>query len=262
MDSLMGLMQEGHRIGLLRKFYSSMNNTTMKLECRGYGFDLLETMKENCKIDYCEQKRTITKVKISDLHEGMFPGLLRGHIKGIWNICGYWNEKESQICALNFDDDTEEKPNELAAVVATASLMVEKVFGIPVMVVCSGKGYHLWIRTAELVDNFLLRDFLLRLKERVFERLEADGVDLEGIKAYAYPMRDVKINSLRLFGSTQIRTEEFCSIAASDSEYLLSEKESWDYLEKYLRDCKTTETQILTAWGYLREYPLILKAGA
>lgn len=262
---MLGITQEQlywSRVGLLRQFYNSLDTAIVKLECRNYDFETLETIQKSGTIDYSEVKRCIAKHRISNLQAKMFPGVLYGHVRGSWNICGYWHPERNTVFAMNFDDENGNKMQEMNYIIATAGVMLEKVFKIPSIFVSSGRGYHLWIRTAEPVENYILRSFMYNFKHRILEYAKNDGFDITGIGIYCYPMRNVTANSLRLFGSIQTRTKEFSHIYTLDREYALSENESWDYFERYLRNCSTTQDQIIVAASYLKDYAILKKAGA
>jgi hypothetical protein len=112
--------------------------------------------------------------------------------------------------------------------------------GCEPLIVASGRGYHVWVRLDEPVENKLLYNFMVQAAARALLPLLIGGKDHRTIRFRFYP--DVKVNdalSLRLFGSEHANNKVFSHVLTPSG--LLDEADSWTYFEHFVRN-KTTST--------------------
>jgi hypothetical protein len=114
------------------------------------------------------------------------------------------------------------------------------------LIVASGRGYHVWCRLVEPVENNRLYDFMLRAAVRALGAFQRQGYDHNTIKFSFYP--DVRVHnivSLRLFGSDHAKNKVFSHVFTPDG--LLDEAASWNYFEDFLENKKVSATKFAAA---------------
>src|SRR5262249_50633295 len=123
--------------------------------------------------------------------------------------------------------------------------------GCEPMIVASGRGYHVWLRLDEPMENALLYEFMVAAAARALLPLMVRGDDHRAVKFSFYP--DVNIVdevSLRLFGSVHAKNKVFSHVFTPSG--LLDEDDSWKYFEHFVRDKTTSTATIGSAVDQLR----------
>lgn len=238
------------KVGLLTRFYSSMNLNTAKWEMKVFGFELLEFIKElGANLEYGEFKTGISKYKLSNISTEAMNYLLKLHVEQDANLCLYFNEKANNVFAFNLDKNTEEAEWELQATRHIIRLCLREA-GIEPLVYVSGRGYHIWVRIAEPIDNEKIYLFMLGIYYKAMRILNFNEVSTNKVNVYLYPSRKYnKLTSLRLFGSKHIKKGAFTYVGTEDT--LLNIAESWAYFEDYMKNKTITKEQFEKACNLL-----------
>lgn len=114
------------------------------------------------------------------------------------------------------------------------------------MIVASGRGYHVWLRLDEPMENTLLYGFMIAAAARALFPLLVRGDDRRAVKFSFYPdINVVEEVSLRLFGTEHAKTKVFSHVFTPNG--LLDEDDSWKYFEHFVRHQTTTAATIRSA---------------
>jgi hypothetical protein len=122
--------------------------------------------------------------------------------------------------------------------------------GLEALTIASGRGYHVWVRLEEPVENELLYGFMLRAAAHALLPLRTSGYDHHTIKFSFYP--DVNVNdvvSLRLFGSEHAKNKVFSHVLTPKG--LLDEAASWKYFEHFVSNETVSATKFRAAFDEL-----------
>lgn len=226
------------KVKLLKKFYLTIDKTTMKLECKCYGFEFLDMLKSHSKVDYIEHNPTIHKYKLSCMTEAYYDSFLQSHVLQEVNVCGYYNKRANNLFSFNLDTNktvAEDSLIELQAAVKLISDYLQE-FKIGPIVYNSGRGYHIVVKLTEQVDNRVIIKLMKYIWMRTFVTMHQNGLDKNRISISMYPHRqqETQTNSLRWFGSKHIKTNQFSSVVLPEGT--LDEQGSWQYFEFYMNN--------------------------
>ncbi|MDQ7092012.1 hypothetical protein REC12_00185 [Desulfosporosinus sp. PR] len=226
------------RKNLLNEFFSSLDRAKAKIELRENSFDDLDISNFNFKLSYGEFKDGVLKYKLSGISLECFEHLIDHHLRGKINLCAYFNSQDSCLFALNLDDNSSKKTNDVKV---AALLFIKELqkFNIVPLVIKSGHGYHLWCRLSSAVKNETLRQFTAALKNLILLEMFKLGASPEYINCTTYPRLCSDDISIRLFGGIHSKTGQFSWIVtAIDSEdTILSVDDSWAMFEWYISNC-------------------------
>ncbi|MBP2659148.1 MAG: hypothetical protein H6Q69_2180 [Firmicutes bacterium] len=235
-----------------------MDRTVMKLEAKDYGFDFLDTILNpitGTQLDYAEIKGNIPKYKLSNLHPKVYDYFLKCHIEQSCNVCGYFDKLQNNVFVFNIDGTEKKEGDELAEDVKVAGGIITKYLrkvNIEPLVVLSGRGYHLWCRMTEPVDNEVLADFILRVIVRTLATMENSGFDKKKVNISKYPHDNEQQNcSLRLFGSKHVKNQVFSHIF-HPTQGALSEADSWAYFKEHMDNQSITPEHLTDAMEKLK----------
>jgi len=229
------------KVALLKEFSRGLVEGTVKIETEQYGFRFLdELLSEGGRLEYGELSATrlLHKYKLVDVPEHRMDALLRAHIGKTCNVCRYFHPASNDTFCFNLDNN---HTTNNTVVLPEMTLAVQTLrdclagVGCEPLVVASGRGYHVWCRLDDAVDNGVLHGFMLHAAVRAVRALHEQGFDPNTVKFNFYP--DVRTNnvvSLRLFGSEHAKTRVFSHVWVNGD--LLGEAESWERFEHFLRN--------------------------
>ena len=230
------------RVALLKEFYRALPKDRAKVETDRHGFDFLASLLSGgLTLEYGELTPVglLHKYKVANIPEGRMDELLQSHVEKACNVCLYFGSPQSSLFCFNLDHNhPPDAPAPVPEVDLTAGALRARLaaLGCEVLVVASGRGYHLWGRLAEAVDNDRLHDFMLRAAVQAMAELhQRGGYDHRRIKLNFYPdPRTRDIVSLRLFGSEHAKNKVFSRVLTAEG--LLDEAASWRHFERHLAD--------------------------
>lgn len=234
------------RVTLLKEFSRGFIRGRAKIETEQFGFDYLQRLlSDGGTLEYGEltATRLLHRYKIVDIPDHRMDELLRRHVAKEFNVCRYFGAGINDVFCFNMDnnhltDNTKIIPEMSLALDALRNILLD--LGCEPLVIASGRGYHVWLRLDEPVENDLLYGFMIPAAARALLALRTGGYDYHAIKFSFYP--DIRVNeavSLRLFGSEHAKNKVFSHV--STPQGLLDEARSWKYFERFLRD-KATST--------------------
>jgi hypothetical protein len=233
-------------VTLLNEFSRGFVKGKAKIETERFGFAYLERLlSDGGTLEYGELTTAglLHKYKIVDIADHRMDELLQMHIMKECNVCRYFGADKNDVFCFNMDNN--HKTNN-TVVIPEMSLALEALrkcllgLGCEPLIIASGRGYHVWLRLGEPVENKLLYTFMLRSAARALVALRIGGYDHNTIKFSFYP--DIKVNdvvSLRLFGSEHAKNKIFSHVFTPTG--LLDEARSWKYFEHFVRN-KTMST--------------------
>jgi hypothetical protein len=118
--------------------------------------------------------------------------------------------------------------------------------GCEPLIVASGRGYHVWLRLDEPLENTVLYNFMVATAARALLPLLDRGDDHRTVKFSFYPdINVIDAVSLRLFGSEHAKNKTFSHVFTQDG--LLDEDDSWKSFEHFVRNKTTPTAAIRTA---------------
>lgn len=224
------------KVNLLKKFYLTIDKTTMKLECKCYGFEFLDMLKSHSKVDYIEHNPTIHKYKLRGMTEAYYDSFLKSHVLQEVNVCGYYNKTANNLFSFNLDTNKTVVADSLLELQAAVKLISDYLmeFKLGTIVYNSGRGYHIIVKLTEPVDNRVIIKLMKYIWLRTFVTMHQNGLDKNKISISMYPNRqqEAQTNSLRWFGSKHIKTNQFSSVVLPEG--ILDEQSSWQYFESYM----------------------------
>jgi hypothetical protein len=239
------------RVTLLKEFSRGFVRGKAKIECEQFGFAYLEQLlSDGSTLEYGEltNTRLLHKYKIVDIADDRMDELLQMHIMKECNVCRYFGADTNDVLCFNMDNN--HKTNN-TVIIPEMSLAVDALreclldLGCEPLILASGRGYHVWLRFDEPLENKLLYDFMLRSAARALLPLHIAGTDHRTIKFNFYP--DINVHdvvSLRLFGTDHAKNNVFSRVFTPNG--LLDEPDSWKYFEHFVRN-KTTSTATFRA---------------
>lgn len=233
------------RVTLLKEFSRHFVGGRAKIESEQFGFAYLEELlSDGSALEYGQlaDTRVVHKYKIVSISDRRMDELLKMHVMKECNVCRYFGSERNDVLCFNMDNNhktnnTEIIPEMSLALNALRACLLS--LGCKPMIVASGRGYHVWLRLSDPVENSLLYDFMLRAAARALLPLLTSGYDHHAIKLSFYP--DVKISdvvSLRLFGSEHAKSGVFSYVLSAQG--LLDEAASWNAFEHFMRNETTS----------------------
>lgn len=237
------------KVTLLKEFSRGFVRDRAKIETAQFGFAYLEgLLSDGSALEYGEltETRVLHKYKLVDITDRRMDELLQMHVIKECNVCRYFGADKNDVLCFNMDNN--HKANNTAIVPemsAALGTLRECLLGVGCdpLIVASGRGYHVWVRLDEPVQNELLYNFMVQAAARAMLPLAVGGGDRRTVKFSFYP--DINVNdvvSLRLFGSDHAKNEVFSRVFTPDG--LLEEADSWKYFEHFMRN-KTTPAATL-----------------
>lgn len=227
------------RVALVREFYGALPTDRVKVETHAYGFGYLDSLRaKGASLDYGELTGhgLLHKYKLSGVTEALALELLQQHVASALNVCLYFRPEANGLFCVNLDNNHRENNTEVIPEMAIAVEALRRVLTelrLPPLVIASGRGYHLWVRLAERIDNTELYTVMVRACAVMMAQVQRSGGETRRIKANFYPdIRSHHIVSLRLFGSLHAKNRVFSQLLAPEG--LLGEEASWDSFATHL----------------------------
>jgi hypothetical protein len=246
------------RIALLKEFYSTRQKDKLKLETNCYGFEFLDSLlSDGVMLEYGElSDRLIHKYKLMNVAGSRVDELLKGHINKEYNVCLYFDEQANNIFSFNLDNNLKENDTELTPEMKfSVDCLMEHLIDLAIepFVTVSGRGYHVWCRLDEPIDNKILYGFMMKMAARTMESLHKNGYDYNRVKFNMYPNNEiVNIVSLRFFGSEHIKNKVFSYVYTKNGT--LDEIDSWIYFAEYMRNKTISKDQFIESSDKLARY--------
>jgi hypothetical protein len=220
----------------------------MKLELKEWGFDFLDTLTKGATLDYGELTNYIPKYRLSNMHPKVFNYLLLQHIKKNCNVCLYFDRTANNAFAFNIDNNQKHNKDECTEEVkATVQILTHILndVGIEPLVYASGRGYHIWVRLDEKIDNATINGFMTSVCAWTDVVLHRNNLDYNKVSVGMYPHKDEgQTHSLRIFGSNHIRRKTFSHVCTPE---VLDEDASWNYFWDYCINKVITKKQFADA---------------
>jgi hypothetical protein len=244
------------RIALLQEFSRALTRDQAKIETELFGFSYLERLLSGGAIlEYAEltATRLLHKYKLVNISDDTMDELLRMHIEKECNVCRYFGPEQNDVLCFNLDNN---HIRNNTVIIPEMSLAVDALreclagLGCEPLIIASGRGYHVWLRLEEPLDNQLLYQFMVQCAARAWLALQVGGHDRKTVKFSFYP--DIQVNdvvSLRLFGSEHSKNKVFSHVFTSEG--LLDEADSWKAFEDFLRNKTTSAATFRSALGKL-----------
>jgi hypothetical protein len=241
------------KIKLLNEFYNTMQSGKVKLELMAHGFDFLAKLtQDGFRVEYGELAvNLVHKYRLLDVSEVGLKRLLEGHIRKEHNVCRYFDAHANTTFCLNLDNNCKVDNLELIPELEPTVRFLRqhlREYEIEPLVIQSGRGYHLWCRVDEAVENRMLYDFLLRIAAKAIASLHESDLDYRRVKFNLYPdPQTVAIASLRLFGSEHVKKKAFSHVHLDTQ--VLDERESWDYFACFAEEKTIPRQRFLNAYN-------------
>lgn len=246
------------RVSLLKEFSRCFVPGKAKIETERCGFDYLERLLSGgAALEYGEltSTRLLHKYKVVDVPDHRMDELLQMHVMKECNVCRYFGTDENDVMCFNMDNNHKTNntiiiPEMSLALGALRTCLQD--LGCEPLTIASGRGYHVWLRLDEPVENALLYSFMVRAAARALLPLLTGGYDHHTVKFSFYP--DIKVNdvvSLRLFGSEHAKNKVFSHVHTPQG--LLDEAASWTYFEHFVRSAATSAVTFRAALNRLLE---------
>jgi hypothetical protein len=228
------------RVALIRQFSQTFAPDTAKIETEQHGLAFLDRLLSGGgRLEYGELTplRLVHRYKLANVPEHRWEELLGAHVKKEWNVCRYFDKAANDVFCFNIDNNwrtptTTETPEMGLAVRALREGLRD--LRCEPLIVASGRGYHVWCRLSEPVENERLFRFLLPVAARALGSIDRAGYEHEHVKINLYPeVRYKNVVSLRVFGSRHAKTGMFSHVLGPDG--LLDEEASWDCFAEFVR---------------------------
>lgn len=234
------------RVTLLKEFSKGFVRDKAKIESEEFGFAYLEQLLSGgsaLEYGHLADTRVLHKYKIVDITDRRMDELLQMHVMKECNVCRYFGSDKNDVLCFNIDDNHKTKDAEaVPAMNVVLDALRECLLGLGCepLIVASGRGYHVWLRLDEPLENTLLYNFMVGAAARALLPLLVAGRDHRTVRFRFYP--DVSVNdalSLRLFGSEHAHKKVFSHVFTLSG--LLDEADSWKCFEQFVRN-KTTSS--------------------
>jgi hypothetical protein len=230
------------RVALLKEYYRGLPKDRVKVEIHRHGFDYLDSMlSDGMRLEYGELTLSglLHKYKFAGVTEQRLDQLLLSHVEKTCNVCLYFGAPKSGLFCFNLDNNHKVNNTELIPEIElTVRALRDRLaaLGCEPLVIASGRGYHLWGRLSEAVENERLYDFMLRAAVQAMVAMhKRGGYDYRRIKFNFYPdPRTRDTVSLRLFGSEHAKNRVFSRVLTPEG--LLDEAASWGHFERHMAD--------------------------
>jgi hypothetical protein len=237
------------RVELLRAFSRGFTVGAAKVETARHGLRFLdELLSSGGRLEYGELTplRLVHRYKVVDIPDDRMDDLMRAHVDKELNVCRYFNPAANDTFCFNLDNNHR---THSGVVIPEMELAIRALWqclcelGCPPLIVASGRGFHVWCRLTESVDNDRLYRFMLPAAAVALASVHAAGYDHRNVKVNLYPHVQLQnAVSLRLFGSNHAKTGVFSHIWTVDG--LLGEGASWDCFEEFVRNPKVSPDAI------------------
>ncbi|HZY98403.1 MAG TPA: hypothetical protein VFE36_02430 [Candidatus Baltobacteraceae bacterium] len=233
------------RVALLKEFSRGFVRHKAKIESEEFGFAYLEQLlSDGSTLEYghLADTRVLHKYKIVNITDCRMDELLQMHVMKECNVCRYFGADKNDVLCFNMDNN--HRTNN-TAITPEMSLALDALrecllgLGCEPLIVTSGRGYHVWLRLDEPVENKVLFNFMVQAAARALLPLVIGGNDHRTIRFRFYPNIEVSALSLRLFGSEHANNKVFSRVLTPN--VLLDEADSWKYFEHFVRN-KITPT--------------------
>ncbi len=244
------------RIALLKEFSKSFILDRVKIEAEQFGFPFLEWLLSDGTLDYGQLTDTgaLHKYRLANVSERRMDELLQLHLSGQLNVCRYFGTEKNELLCFNIDnnyrtDNTAIIPQLSEALDTLRTCLAD--LGCEPLIVASGRGYHVWVRANEPVENTILYDFMVATAARALLPLMVRGDNHRVVKFSFYP--DVNIVdevSLRLFGTQHAKTKAFSHVVTPEG--LLDVDASWQRFDAFVHGSATPAAMIRAALEKLR----------
>lgn len=234
------------RVALLTEFCRELVPDKVKIEAEHFGFDFLEQLlSEGGTLDYGEltDTRMVHRYKLVGVSELRMVQFLQLHVLKQLNVCRYFGTERNDVFCYNIDnnrklDNTTLIPQVIVARDTLRECLID--LGCKPLILASGRGYHVWLRLNEAVENARLHEFMIATAARALLPLVARGDDHRIVKFSFYPdINAIDGVSLRVFGSEHCKSKVFSHVFTPEG--LLDEEASWAHFEDFMRN-KTTPT--------------------
>lgn len=248
------------RIALLKDFSRGFIAGSVKIETEQFGFTFLDwLLSEGGALEYGEltDTRLLHKYKIVDVAGPRMDELMQLHVMKQLNLCRYFDTEKNDVLCFNMDnnhktDNTAIIPQMDVALTTLRTCLLG--LGCEPLIVASGRGYHVWLRLDEPIDNAVLYDFMVAAAARALLPLLIRGDDHRAVKFSFYPdVNVVDSVSLRLFGTEHAKNKTFSHVLTPNG--LLNEGDSWKYFEHFVQNGATPAATIVAALDELRAPP-------
>jgi len=245
------------RVTLLKEFSTGFVRDKAKIETEQFGFVYLERLLSGGgTLEYGEltATRVLHKYKIVDIPDHRMDELLHMHVIKECNVCRYFGAETNDVLCFNMDNNHKSNNTSILPEMSLVLGTLRKCLlgaGCEPLIVASGRGYHVWLRLDEPLENKLLYDFMVGAAARALLPLLLDGKERHTIKFSFYP--DVNVNeavSLRLFGSEHAKNNVFSRVFTPDG--LLDEAGSWKHFERFVREKTTAAATLRSALDTFR----------
>lgn len=245
------------RVSLLKDFSGGFIEGKAKIETEQFGFDFLAwLLSDGGELEYGEMTdtRLLHKFKITGIPAHRMDELIQLHIMKLFNVCRYFGAEKNDVLCFNMDNNHKTENTAIIPEMTTALDTLRAcliALGCEPLIVASGRGYHVWLRLEEPMDNTLLYRFMVAAAARALLPLMMRGEDHRAVKFSFYPdINVVDSVSLRLFGSLHAKTKSFSQIVTPQG--LLPEDESWNDFERFVRNSTTSAAAITSALAELQ----------
>lgn len=245
------------RVALLKEFSKGFSKSTVKIETEQFGFAFLEwLLSDGGALAYGEltDTRVLHKYRILGITEPKLNELVALHVTKQLNVCRYFGAEKNDVFCFNMDNN--HKTNN-TAIIPEMSLALDTLrtcllgLGCEPMIIASGRGYHVWVRLDEPMENGLLYEFMVATAARALLPILVGADDHRVVKFSFYPdINIVDAVSLRLFGTEHAKNKSFSHIFTPEG--LLDEDDSWKYFEHFIANKTTPAATIRAALDELR----------
>lgn len=245
------------KVTLLKEFSRGFVRDKAKIETEQFGFAYLEQLLSGGgTLEYGEltDTRVLHKFKLAGIADRKMDALLQLHVMKECNVCRYFGLEKNDVLCFNMDNNHK---RDNTAIIPEMSLALDALreclldLGCEPLIVASGRGYHVWLRLDEPLENGLLYSFMLGAAARAMLALLSAGGDRRTIKFSFYP--DINVNdgvSLRLFGSDHAKNNVFSRVLAPQG--LLDEADSWRHFEHFVGSRTTSAATFRSASKIVR----------
>jgi hypothetical protein len=158
------------------------------------------------------------------------------HLRKQFNLCRYFGPEKNDVLCFNMDNNHKTNNTDIIPELATALDTLRTVLrdlGCEPLIIASGRGYHVWLRLDEPVENAVLYQFMIGMAAQALRPIMVRGDDHRTVKFSFYPdINIVDSVSLRLFGSVHAKNGTFSQVVTPEG--LLPEAASWNYFEDFV----------------------------
>jgi hypothetical protein len=228
------------RVTLLKEFYRGLPKDRAKIETEEHGFGFLERLLSGgVELEYGELTLSglLHKYKVARIPEPRMDEFLLKHVEKAWNVCLYFDGRESDVFCFNLDNNNLTDNRAAIAEMDTAISVLRdslRSAGCEPLILASGRGYHVWGRLERAVANERLHHFMLHYAVATAATIHGRGLNHHRVKFNFYPdPRTRNMVSIRLFGTVHAKNKVFSLVLGPGG--LLDEAASWEHFADHLR---------------------------